>query len=140
LAYGWQDITTDRSVTVASVDQLGARFNANALSGLVEGGYRFATPAIAVKPHAAGQFAAFNLPAYAVRCQYARSGLWREGRHRYAISARRSHRQIICGAGRMTLRGRFAWAHDFNTDRNIAVTLSDAARRILSRQRRRAKL
>ena len=33
LAYGWQDITTDRTVTVAGVDQLRAQFNANALSG-----------------------------------------------------------------------------------------------------------
>ena len=41
LAYGWQDITTDRTVTVAGVDRLRAQFNANAWSGRVEGGYRF---------------------------------------------------------------------------------------------------
>src|SRR5258708_28935426 len=39
LAYGWQDITTDRTVTIAGLDQLQARFNANAYSGRVEGGY-----------------------------------------------------------------------------------------------------
>ncbi len=44
LAYGWQDITTDRTVTVAGVDQLRAQFNANAWSGRVEGGYRFVAP------------------------------------------------------------------------------------------------
>ena len=44
LAYGWQDITTDRTVTIAGVDQLRAKFNANAWSGRVEGGYRFVTP------------------------------------------------------------------------------------------------
>jgi uncharacterized protein with beta-barrel porin domain len=43
LAYGWQDITTDRIVTVAGVDRLHAEFNANAWSGRVEGGYRFDT-------------------------------------------------------------------------------------------------
>ena len=31
LAYGWQDITTDRTVTVAGADQLRAQFKANAL-------------------------------------------------------------------------------------------------------------
>ena len=44
LAYGWQDITTDRTVTVAGVDRLRAQFNANAWSGRVEGGYRFVAP------------------------------------------------------------------------------------------------
>jgi len=31
LAYGWQDVTSDRSVTIAGVDHLHAQFNANAL-------------------------------------------------------------------------------------------------------------
>ena len=44
LAYGWQDITTDRTVTIAGVDQLRAQFNANAFSGRVEGGYRLSHP------------------------------------------------------------------------------------------------
>lgn len=44
LAYGWQDITTNRTVTVAGADQLRAEFNANAWSGRIEGGYRFVTP------------------------------------------------------------------------------------------------
>ena len=44
LAYGWQDITTDRTVTIAGVDHLRAEFNANAWSGRVEGGYRFVAP------------------------------------------------------------------------------------------------
>ena len=41
LAYGWQDITTDRTVTVAGPDRLRAHFNANAFSGRIEGGNRF---------------------------------------------------------------------------------------------------
>lgn len=32
LAYGWQDITTDRTVTLAGIDQLRARLNANTWS------------------------------------------------------------------------------------------------------------
>ena len=44
LAYGWQDITTDRNVTIAGVDHLRAEFNANAYSGRVEGGYRYRRP------------------------------------------------------------------------------------------------
>jgi hypothetical protein len=68
LAYGWQDVTTDRTVTIAGVNQLRAQFNANAFSGRVEGGYRFVTPwmgGIGITPYAAGQFTTFDLPAYA---------------------------------------------------------------------------
>jgi uncharacterized protein with beta-barrel porin domain len=68
LAYGWQDITTDRTVTVAGADHLRAEFNANAWSGRVEGGYRFVSPwsgGVGITPYAAGQFTTFELPAYA---------------------------------------------------------------------------
>ena len=37
-AYGWQDVTTDRTVTIAGIDRLHANFNANAFSGRIEGG------------------------------------------------------------------------------------------------------
>jgi subtilase-type serine protease len=36
LAYGWQDVTTNRTVTVAGFDQLQAQFNANAFSGRIK--------------------------------------------------------------------------------------------------------
>jgi uncharacterized protein with beta-barrel porin domain len=65
LAYGWQDITTNRTLTIAGVDQLQAKFNANAWSGRVEGGYRFVTQGLGWTPYAAGQFTTFDLPAYA---------------------------------------------------------------------------
>src|SRR5262249_26865965 len=39
VAYGWQDITTDRNVSVAGVDHLRANFNANAYSGRIELGH-----------------------------------------------------------------------------------------------------
>ncbi len=38
----------------------------------------------------------------------------------------------------LTLRGRAAWAHNFNTDRSITADLPDAAGRGLRRQRRGA--
>src|SRR4029078_6119988 len=70
LAYGWQDITTDRTVTIAGVDRLRAEFNANAFSCRIEGGYRFVArwlDGVGVTPYAAGQFTTFDLPAYAER-------------------------------------------------------------------------
>ena len=37
-AYGWQGVTTERTVTVAGFERLRAQFNANAYSGRIEGG------------------------------------------------------------------------------------------------------
>jgi uncharacterized protein with beta-barrel porin domain len=127
LAYGWQDITTDRTVTIAGVDQLRAKFNANAFSGRVEGGYRFVTQGLGVTPYAAGQFTTFELPAYA---EQALSGAntFALGYAAKSVTASRSELGVRTDKSWampdaiFTLRGRFAWAHDFNTDRNIAAT------------------
>jgi autotransporter-associated beta strand protein len=64
LAYGWQDVTTNRTVTVAGIDSLRGRFNANAISGRLEGGYKVATQAGVFTPYAAGQFTSYHLPSY----------------------------------------------------------------------------
>jgi uncharacterized protein with beta-barrel porin domain len=127
LAYGWQDVTTDRTVTIAGVDQLRARFNANAFSGRAEGGYRFLTPWMGVTPYAAGQFTTFDLPAYSEQAI--------SGANTFALSygaknvtasrselGLRADRSFAVQDAVLTLRGRFAWAHDFNTGRNIAAT------------------
>jgi len=127
LAYGWQDITTDRTVTIAGVDRLHAQFNANAFSGRVEGGYRFATPWMGITPYAAGQFTTFDLPAYAEQAL--------SGANTFALSygsksvtasrselGLRSDKSWAMPNAILTLRGRLAWAHDYNADRNIAAT------------------
>ena len=130
LAYGWQDVTTDRTVTVAGTDLLRAQFNANAFSGRVEGGYRFLAPwagGIGITPYAAGQFVTFDLPAYAEQAI--------AGANTFALSyapksvtdtrselGLRSDKSFAMQNGIFTLRGRAAWAHDFNTDRAITPT------------------
>ena len=129
LAYGWQDVTTDRTVTIAGVDQLRARFNANAFSGRLEGGYRVVSPwmGIGITPYAAGQFTTFNLPAYAEAVL--------SGNNTFALSygassvtaaraelGARMDRSYALETALLTLRSRFAWAHDFNTGRNLSPT------------------
>jgi autotransporter-associated beta strand protein len=130
LAYGWQDITTDRTLTIAGVDHLRAQFNANAWSGRVEGGYRFVSPwmgGIGITPYAAGQFTTFDLPAYAEQAlvgantfalAYASKSVT-ETRSELGLRADKSY---AMQDGILTLRGRLAWAHDFNPDRNIGAT------------------
>ncbi|MBR1213815.1 autotransporter domain-containing protein [Bradyrhizobium sp. JYMT SZCCT0180] len=130
LAYGWQDVTTDRTVTVAGIDQLRARFNANAWSGRAEGGYRFVAPVIGgvgFTPYAAGQFTTFELPAYA-------EGVI-SGANTFALAygaksvtdtrselGLRTDKSFAMQSAILTLRGRVAWAHDFNPDRGIGAT------------------
>jgi uncharacterized protein with beta-barrel porin domain len=127
LAYGWQDVTTNRTVTIAGTDVLQARFNANAWSGRLEGGYRFATPGMGITPYAAGQFTTFQLPAYA------ESVLSGGGAFALAYGAQsvtdarselgiRTDKSYAMQDGILTLRGRLAWAHDYDPNRNIGAT------------------
>jgi uncharacterized protein with beta-barrel porin domain len=130
LAYGWQDVTTDRTVTITGIDHLRAQFNANAWSGRLEGGYRFVAPwigGVGITPYAAGAFTTFDLPAYNEGVVF--------GANTYALGYNaksvtdtrselgvRSDKSFALENGIVTLRGRVAWAHDFNPDRNISAT------------------
>jgi autotransporter-associated beta strand protein len=130
LAYGWQDITTDRTVAIAGIDHLRAEFRANAFSGRVEGGYRFVVATfggIGITPYAAGQFTTFDLPAYAegvvsgtpaFALAYAAKNVT-DSRSELGF---RSDKSFAIQSGVLILRGRFAWAHDFDPDRNISAT------------------
>jgi uncharacterized protein with beta-barrel porin domain len=130
LAYGWQDVTTDRTVTIAGVDRLRAQFNANAWSGRLEGGYRFVAPwvgGVGITPYAAAQFTTFDLPAYAESVV--------SGANTFALAygaksvtdtrselGIRADKSWATQNAILTLRGRAAWAHDFNPDHAINST------------------
>lgn len=127
IAYGWQDVTTDRTVTVAGLDQLRARFNANAFSGRIEDGYRLATPWMGVTPYAAAQFTTFALPAYAEQAVVG-ANTFALAYNAKSVTASRSEiglrtdRSWGLRDSIVTLRGRFAWAHDYNSDRTVGAT------------------
>jgi uncharacterized protein with beta-barrel porin domain len=130
LAYGWQDITTNRTVTVAGFDKLRADFNANAWSGRLEGGYRLVSPAIGgigITPYAAAQFVTFDLPAYAEQAIIGTNNFALTYNAKDVTDVRtefgiRTDRSFAVDEGILTLRGRLAWAHDYDGDRNIAAT------------------
>lgn len=124
LAYGWQDITTDRSV---GLERLNARFDANAGSARLEAGYRVATPlVVGLTPYAAGQFSVLSLPNY--RETAATPGTFALAYTAKDVTASRSElgwrsdKSFAVGDGVFTLRGRAAWAHNFDTDRSIQAT------------------
>jgi uncharacterized protein with beta-barrel porin domain len=124
LAYGWQDVTTDRTVTVAGIDRLRAEFNANAWSGRVEGGYRFVTPWMGITPYAAGQFTTYSLPAYAEQVLSGANTFALNYAAKDVTASRselgvRTDKSFAMQNAILTLRGRAAWAHNFNIDRSI---------------------
>ena len=127
LAYGWQDVTTDRTVTIAGADHLRARFDANALSGRLEGGYRYATPWIGVTPYAAAQFTTLYLPGYGEQTisganTFALNYAGRDVTASRSEIGLRADRSYALETAILTLRGRAAWAHDINPDRAISAT------------------
>jgi uncharacterized protein with beta-barrel porin domain len=127
LAYGWQDVTTNRTVTIAGIDQLRAEFNANAWSGRLEGGYRFVTPWMGITPYAAGQFTTFDLPAYAEQVIVGTNAFAQTFAARTVTATRselgvRTDKSFAMTDGILTLRGRAAWAHDYNNDRSVTAT------------------
>ncbi|MET4384483.1 hypothetical protein ABIB73_000218 [Bradyrhizobium sp. F1.4.3] len=124
LAYGWQAITSDHPVTPAGTDQLNAAVNANAYSGRIESGYRFATPRLGITPYAAGQITMFRLAATAAQpsdpATPSPTGSQNDGftDSRSELGLRASTSFVLAG-GLLDLRGRLAWAHDFSAARSM---------------------
>jgi autotransporter-associated beta strand protein len=130
LAYGWQDITTNRTVSAAGTSQLRAQFDANAFSGRLEGGYRLVAPwvgGVGITPYAAAQFTTFDLPAYAEQATVGSNAFALAYGAKDVTDARselgiRTDKSWAMTDGILTLRGRLAWAHDYDLDRSIGAT------------------
>jgi len=129
-AYGWQDITTERTVAIGGLNQLRATFNANAYSARVEAGHRWIAPVIGglgLTPYAAAQVTAFDLPAYAEQAAGG-TGVFALGYAAKTVTATRSEfglrtdKSFALDSALLTLRGRAAWAHDFDVDRSVTAT------------------
>ncbi|WP_441259526.1 autotransporter outer membrane beta-barrel domain-containing protein [Bradyrhizobium sp. 521_C7_N1_3] len=138
LAYGWQDVTTDRTVTVSGTDRLTANFKASTFSGRLEGGWRFAPipgSTFGVTPYAAAQVTTFHLPGYGETAlvgsnQFALSYTAQDTTNVRTELGARTDQRFLVSDGVLTLRGRLAWAHDTNTSRLVSAafqTLPGAA-------------
>jgi uncharacterized protein with beta-barrel porin domain len=135
LAYGWHDVTTNRTVAVPAGDVLQARFRAETFSARFEGGYRVETAWAALTPYVAAQAISFHLPGYAEQTLggLGTFALTYAGQTTTATRTElglRSDRSWAMQDGIFTLRGRAAWAHDYNNDRAVTAvfqTLPGAA-------------
>jgi autotransporter-associated beta strand protein len=123
LAWGWQDITTNRTVFANSYR---ANFDANAITGRLEGGWRFAYGASGITPYAAGQVTSFFLPGYAETLVAGVNTFALAYADKDVTASRtelglRGDTSFTAADAIVTLRGRAAWAHNFNTDRSISA-------------------
>jgi uncharacterized protein with beta-barrel porin domain len=125
LAYGWQDVTTKRTVTVEGIDNLRGHFHANAFSGRLEGGFRVATQSIDLTPYAAGQFTSYRLPSYAeVASGTGPFALTYDGKTATAARTElgvKTEKAVALSDAMLLLRSRFAWAHELDKDRSISA-------------------
>lgn len=127
LAYGWQDVTTDRTVTVTGTDRLTANFKASTFAGRLEAGWHFVpfpASSFGVTPYAAVQATTFHLPGYGETAlvgsnQFALSYGAQDTTNVRTELGGRTDQRFLVNDGVLTLRGRLAWAHDTNTNRFV---------------------
>ncbi len=82
---------------------------------------------LGITPYAAGQFTTFDLPAYAEQAiaganTFALAYNAKDVTDNRSELGIRTDKSYAMQGAILTLRGRFAWAHDFNPDRTIAAT------------------
>jgi len=125
-AYGWHDVTTTRSIALAGPDTLRGRFRADSFAGRFEGGYRFATALVGLTPYAGVQAINFRLPSYAEQSLVGGGLFALNYGAQTTIDTRtelgfRTDKSLAISDGVLTLRGRLAWAHDYNADRAVSA-------------------
>jgi len=126
-AYGRHDVSTERNVAFTSMfGRLTADYGADSFGGRIEGGYRIAASgSFGLTPYAAVQAQRFQTPNYgeidrtgilAFALNYAGQS-WNDTRSE--LGARADYRLMMDNGALLTLRGRAAWAHDYDTGRTI---------------------
>ncbi len=124
LAYTQHWMSTDR--LSSGFEQLTANLDAESFGGRVEGGYRFASPIVAITPYAALQSQAFVTPSYSESdASGSGLGLSYAGRTatdtRSELGGRFDHTVALDPTTLLALRAKLAWAHDWVSDPSLAA-------------------
>jgi uncharacterized protein with beta-barrel porin domain len=125
-SFGFAEHWMSTNRTAFGLDQLSANFNAQSYGGRIEGGYRWLSPWVAVTPYAAIQAQAFHTPGYSeVDLTGGGFGLNFAGRSatdtRSELGARLDHAVAVSPTSVLTLRSKFAWAHDWVSDPTLGA-------------------
>ncbi|MGB3041687.1 MAG: autotransporter domain-containing protein, partial [Xanthobacteraceae bacterium] len=124
-AYGWHDVNTDR--TAPTGERLRGAYKAGVLSGRLEAGWRIDTAWAGVTPYAAAQTISYRMPSYleqgnGMADSFALGYAGRDVTATRSELGLRLDRTTVMDDTLLTLRGRAAWAHNFDTARNAAAT------------------
>jgi fibronectin-binding autotransporter adhesin len=127
LAFAYDWMHTNRTVTSPTVANLTASFQAPGATGRLEGGYNFDLGAVSVTPYVAGEFSALRVPGYT-----------ESGNPAFALSyqaATQTNERAELGvwAGKsfqlssaiLWLRGRAGYAHDWWSSDNFTTAFAD---------------
>ena len=120
IAYGFSDVSTERTVTIAGTDRFAAAFDAHNVAGHLEGGYRIGW----ITPYAAVRGQAFMTPDYSERTVAGVSTFALDYKERTATALRSelgvgAEWSVPFDGGSVALRMRGAWAHDYGTNNEI---------------------
>ncbi|TQF36717.1 hypothetical protein UNPF46_21435 [Bradyrhizobium sp. UNPF46] len=127
LAYAWNGISTSRTVNLAGVDQLNARFDGQTFAGRIEAGYRLTTNIVGVTPYAALQGQSFYTPAYSESSASGTGAFALAYASRSTATLRtelgsRFDKTVAAGNdATLSFRSQLAWVHDTNTDRAMSA-------------------
>ena len=129
LAYSWNDVSTERFLTVGGNDRFTADFNAYDVAARAEAGYRFALPEAGWMPGPAGitpfvgvQVQSFHTPSYSETADSGSSAFALDYDARTStsvyteIGAKFDKSIGLDNGSALNFRGKIAWAHDSNTD------------------------
>lgn len=126
LSYGWHDVTTNRTAPITG-ERLRANYRAGVLAGRIEAGWRIDTPLAGVIPYAAAQAVSYRMPSYFEQGDGSPASFALGYTARNILATRsefglRFDRSTAVNEALLTFRGRAAWAHYFDTARNVAAT------------------
>jgi uncharacterized protein with beta-barrel porin domain len=128
LAYGFSDVTTERTVTIAGTDRFAAQFDAHNVAGHLETGYRIGW----ITPYAAVRGQVFMTPAYSERTVAGVSTFALDYEERTATSLRTelgagAEWSVPFDGGSLTLRARGAWGYDHDADNAVDAAFQSIA-------------
>jgi uncharacterized protein with beta-barrel porin domain len=126
-AYGWQDVTTNRTVQTTTTDNLQGRFRVNSLSERAEFGNRWDYQTIGVTPFLAGQLTTLFLPSYSETATSGTTNFALNYGSKTVTDPRtelglRFDKSYDLQDGSVTLKSSVAYVYDYNTRRNINAT------------------
>ena len=127
LAFAYDWMHTNRTVTSPSVANLTASFQAPGATGRLEGGYNFDLTTVSVTPYIAGEFSALRVPGYtesgnpAFALSYAAATQTNE-RAEVGVWAGKSFQ---LSTAMLWLRGRVGYAHDWWSSDNFTTAFAD---------------